>query len=237
MIYEYVTSVMKYDKTGKGWGRGDAVYACDIRRGNCTDFHSLFIAPARARGIPARFIIGFPLGTTRREDFRVVIVGQNFIQAEYGSRWTLRRHGRIHRGTIIIFGHLDADRVAFTMGRDLALKPPQRGALLNYLIYPYAELDGAPIAQDNQEQLRVSRRIAGQISLPADHRGITLIIEIAREFAPGQSVTAHSPVILSCRWAWRAAVRQGSVPSESLLCQPSLRGRMLGCRYAQFSRA
>ena len=33
------------------------------------------------------------------------------------------------------------------MGRDLALKP-QRGALLNYLIYPYAELDGAPIAQD-----------------------------------------------------------------------------------------
>jgi len=45
------------------------------------------------------------------------------------------------------FGHLDADRVAFTMGRDLALKP-QRGALLNYLIYPYAELDGAPIAQD-----------------------------------------------------------------------------------------
>ena len=46
------------------------------------------------------------------------------------------------------FGHLDADRVAFTMGRDLALKPPQRGALLNYLIYPYAELDGAPIAQD-----------------------------------------------------------------------------------------
>jgi hypothetical protein len=27
-------------------------------------------------------------------------------------------------------------------------EPPQRGALLNYLIYPYAELDGAPIAQD-----------------------------------------------------------------------------------------
>ena len=34
------------------------------------------------------------------------------------------------------------------MGRDLALKPPQRGAPLNYFIYPYAEIDGAPIAQD-----------------------------------------------------------------------------------------
>ena len=40
------------------------------------------------------------------------------------------------------------DRVAFTMGRDLALKPPQRDALPNYFIYPYAELDGAPLAQD-----------------------------------------------------------------------------------------
>lgn len=47
--YEYVTSIMKYDKTGTGWGRGDALYACDVRRGNCTDFHSLFIGLARAR--------------------------------------------------------------------------------------------------------------------------------------------------------------------------------------------
>ena len=26
--YEYVTSIMKYDKSGTGWGRGDALYAC-----------------------------------------------------------------------------------------------------------------------------------------------------------------------------------------------------------------
>ena len=54
------------------------------------------------------------------------------------------------------FGHLDADRVAFTMGRDLALKPPQRGALLNYLIYPYAELDGA---RSRKTRLRAASRI------------------------------------------------------------------------------
>ena len=45
------------------------------------------------------------------------------------------------------FGHLDAARVAFTMGRDLVLKPPQNGEPLNYLIYPYAELDGAAVPQ------------------------------------------------------------------------------------------
>jgi transglutaminase-like putative cysteine protease len=61
-IYNYVIANMSYDKSGTGWGRGDAIYACNVKRGNCTDFHSLFIAIARSRGIPARFTIGFPLG-------------------------------------------------------------------------------------------------------------------------------------------------------------------------------
>src|SRR5260370_9946124 len=52
---------MRYDKTGSGWGRGDAVWACDAKRGNCTDFHSPFIGILRADGIPALFDIGFPL--------------------------------------------------------------------------------------------------------------------------------------------------------------------------------
>ena len=60
-IYDYVFTTMRYDKTGTGWGRGDVLYACDAKKGNCTDFHSLFIAMARSQGIPARFEIGFPL--------------------------------------------------------------------------------------------------------------------------------------------------------------------------------
>ncbi len=60
-IYNHLYETMQYDKSGEGWGRGDALYACDIRKGNCTDFHSLFIGMARSVGIPARFLIGFPL--------------------------------------------------------------------------------------------------------------------------------------------------------------------------------
>lgn len=59
--YDYLFTNMRYDKTGSGWGRGDAVWACDSRHGNCTDFHSPFIGMLRADGIPARFDIGFPL--------------------------------------------------------------------------------------------------------------------------------------------------------------------------------
>ena len=62
-IYDYTVSTLKYDKSGIGWGRGDIAYACDAKRGNCTDFHAVFIGLCRARGIPARFEIGFSLPT------------------------------------------------------------------------------------------------------------------------------------------------------------------------------
>ncbi len=57
-LYDHVISRMRYDKSGTGWGRGDAVYACDARTGNCSDFHAYFIALARSINIPARFAIG-----------------------------------------------------------------------------------------------------------------------------------------------------------------------------------
>ena len=60
-VYDYVVGTMSYDKSGEGWGRGDALFACDVKKGNCTDFHALFIGMMRAAGIPARFEIGFPL--------------------------------------------------------------------------------------------------------------------------------------------------------------------------------
>ncbi len=43
-LYDHVIGRMRYDKSGTGWGRGDALYACDARTGNCTDFHAYFIA-------------------------------------------------------------------------------------------------------------------------------------------------------------------------------------------------
>src|SRR5947209_453209 len=38
-LYDHVITRMRYDKSGTGWGRGDAMYACDVRTGSCTDFH------------------------------------------------------------------------------------------------------------------------------------------------------------------------------------------------------
>ena len=66
-IYDHVMGRMRYDKSGTGWGRGDAMYACDARTGNCTDFHAYFIALARSVGIPARFAIGATIPADKNE--------------------------------------------------------------------------------------------------------------------------------------------------------------------------
>src|SRR5438132_13953597 len=66
-LYDHVISRMRYDKSGTGWGRGDAVYACDARTGNCSDFHAYFIALARSINIPARFAIGATIPADKNE--------------------------------------------------------------------------------------------------------------------------------------------------------------------------
>ena len=143
-LYEYVYRTLRYDKSGTGWGQGDVLYACDARKGNCTDFHSLFIAMARSQGIPARFEIGFsiPPGQTHGEivgyhcwaDF--YLDGSGWVPVDISEAW---KHPEKHD---YFFGHHDVDRVQFSLGRDLTLSPHQEGASLNYFLYPYAELGG-----------------------------------------------------------------------------------------------
>jgi transglutaminase-like putative cysteine protease len=143
-IYDYVFTTMKYDKTGTGWGHGDVLYACDAKKGNCTDFHSLFIAMARSQGIPARFEIGFPLPPDKHSaeiagyhcwsDFYVD--GKGWIPVDISEVW---KHPEKRD---YFFGSHDVNRVQFSMGRDLRLNPPQEGKPLNYFVYPYVEVDG-----------------------------------------------------------------------------------------------
>ncbi len=145
-IYDYVLATMRYDKSGQGWGRGDAVWACTSKRGNCTDFHSLFIGMMRASGIPARFEIGFPLPDSKSEGdipgyhcwAEFYLDGTGWVPVDASEAW------KNPAKRDYFFGAHDVNRVFFTYGRDLHLSPDQKGDPLNYFIYPYAELDGKP---------------------------------------------------------------------------------------------
>jgi transglutaminase-like putative cysteine protease len=146
-IYDCVASTMRYDKSGEGWGRGDAMWACDSKRGNCTDFHSVLIGMMRSSRIPARFEIGFPLPESKSEgdipgyhcwaEFYLDGIGWVPVDASEASKNPTKRN--------YFFGAIDADRVMFTYGRDVKLSAEQKGQPLNYFIYPYAESNGQPV--------------------------------------------------------------------------------------------
>lgn len=148
-LYDYVIASMHYDHDGKDWGRGDALWACDAKHGNCTDFHSLFISMARAAGVPARFEIGFPLPSDSHQaaitnyhcwaEFYVEGIG--WIPIDASEAWK-------HKEKIdYFFGATDTNRLMMTLGRDIRLHPSQAGGPLNYSVYPYAELDGKPFTE------------------------------------------------------------------------------------------
>jgi transglutaminase-like putative cysteine protease len=142
--YDYLFTTMRYDKTGTGWGRGDAVWACDAKHGNCTDFHSPFIGMLRADDIPARFDIGFPLPENKDKGD---IPGYH-CWAEFFARNTgwvpvdISEAWKAKEKEDYFFGSIDANRVQFSTGRDITLSPKQDGPPLNYFVYPYVEVDG-----------------------------------------------------------------------------------------------
>ncbi len=160
-LYDFVFNTVRYDKSGTGWGRGDSLWVCDAKHGNCTDFHSLFISLARAEGIPARFEIGFPVPGAAEGTIpgyhcwaEFFVNGEGWVPVDISEAWKdPKKHD-------YFFGSLDANRVQFTMGRDLTLQPKQDGAPLNYFIYPYVEVDGKPY--DGIEKKFSYREVAAQ---------------------------------------------------------------------------
>jgi transglutaminase-like putative cysteine protease len=147
-IYAHVTRSVKYDKSGTGWGRGDALYVCDARAGNCTDFHALVIGMARAVGLPAKFAIGFPLPAKRGSgeipgyhcwaEVYVRDIGWIPLDSSEASKNPDRFN--------YFFGAHDENRIQLSVGRDIVLSPRQAGEPLNYFVYPYVEVDGKPHA-------------------------------------------------------------------------------------------
>jgi transglutaminase-like putative cysteine protease len=149
-FYDYLVENGTYDKTAPGWGKGDSERFCDVKKGNCTDFHSAFMALARAEGIPVRFSIGFPL-TAEKEGS----VPGYHCWAEFwapGRGWVpidasdaAKTKEPVKKA--YLFGHLDPDRFDITTGRDLTLSPPQKDGPINFFIYPYVEVDGKTFAE------------------------------------------------------------------------------------------
>ena len=145
-IFENLLATLDYDSAGCTPERadqlGNLVVACDMKRGTCTEFHGLFVAHARALKLPARFAFGFNI-PRKAEGYiagyhcwaEVFLPEVGWFPVDVSEAW--KRQDPQERS--FYFGNLDANRVQFTTGRDVALVPLQRTGPVDKFIFPHAE--------------------------------------------------------------------------------------------------
>jgi transglutaminase-like putative cysteine protease len=157
-LYDSVLARMRYDKSGTGWGKGDAVYACDAKTGNCSDFHSYFIALARSIGIPARFAIGATIPADKDEGsiegyhcWAEFFADGRWVPVDISEAWKNPKLADYY------FGHNPANRFELTRGRDLIVDPPPATGPINFLVYPLLELDGKGVKPETTFTFRRTR--------------------------------------------------------------------------------
>ena len=159
-IYDWIVDNMYRDPATKGCGKGDVCSLLASRGGKCTDIHSVYIALARAVGVPAREVFGIRLGKKAKVD----ITKWQHCWAEFflpGYGWVPIDPADVLKKRLVehlkpgdkkdreyrkyFWGAWDAYRVKLAVGRDLILNPRQAGAPLNTFGYPYAEIGGKPL--------------------------------------------------------------------------------------------
>ena len=145
-LYDYVIDNMSYIRNGEGWGQGDATYACNVKTGNCTDFHSYFIALSRSISIPARFSIGAAIPSSRDEGG---IHGYHCCAEFYaeGKWWPvdISEADKYSNLSSYYFGRHPANRIELSRGRDLLVDPGPVTGPINFLAYPVLEIGGKPV--------------------------------------------------------------------------------------------
>lgn len=129
-------------------GRGAAGDCMDHGGGCCTDMHSLFIAMARARGIPARIQYGYRLldakaGSEFDPGYRCWV--EYFIS---GAGWVptdIVAADAVEPANAVRWASLSAARVWLWRGRNFNLAPKAKAGPINTMICGWAEIDGAAV--------------------------------------------------------------------------------------------
>jgi len=159
-IYDWACDNMYRDPDTRGCGKGDVCELLKKPGGKCTDISSVYVALARAAGVPAREVFGLRMGIKPEED----VTGWQHCWVEFflpGTGWVPVDPADVRKAMLVeklelkdaktreyrdyFWGGIDPYRIQVASGRDLVLNPPQSGAPLNTFGYPYAEIGGEVI--------------------------------------------------------------------------------------------
>lgn len=165
------------DPTKPKCGIGSAEDCMTNKGGCCTDLHSLFIALARARGIPSRLQMGYRaqaknLGLEVDPGYRCW--AESFVPGYGWVPMDLVEADGVAAGDegmrLRWMNGLTERRVWLNEGRDFNLVPKQAGPRVNTMIIGYAEIDGkaarvlpeGALAPQLSRTIRCVERTAGE---------------------------------------------------------------------------
>lgn len=168
-IYDWIVENTYREPKIKGCGLGDvkSILLSGNFCGKCVDIGSIFVALARASGIPAREVFGIrvdkskispslgktgDITTAQHCKAEFYVAGYGWIPVDPADVRKIileedlpLKDARVREVREYLFGNWEDNWLAFNYARDFTLTPPQNKTPLNYFMYPYCEVDGSPL--------------------------------------------------------------------------------------------
>jgi transglutaminase-like putative cysteine protease len=162
-FYTHIFDNMTYDKQEPGWGEANVQRACDVGKGNCTDFHGLFVALCQTAKIPARLEMGLTLPIKDSASYHC---WASFYAGRQG--WTPvdisdpRKSVKDPKSAsdeqrFAGFGKLTAERVVYGRGIEVPLAPAAEKPV-RFVLFPVLEIDGVRVTGDDPAKSGVKTR-------------------------------------------------------------------------------
>ena len=173
-IYDWVIDNTSRDPNVKGCGLGDVEKTLAAKSGKCADISTVYVALARAAGVPAREVFGLRL--SKKPGTSDMTSGHHCWSEFYapGYGWVPVDPADVRKLMLVqnlnlkqakdyreyYFGTVGANRIVLGHGgRGYYLNPKQKAGPLNYFMYPYAEVDGKSL-----EWLAAQKRLKYKIT-------------------------------------------------------------------------
>lgn len=154
-VYDWTVDHTYRNPKTRGCGKGDVCKLLQNPGGKCADISSVFVALARAAGVPARDVFGIRMGKKPTQDITTwQHCWAQFYLPSYG--WVPVDPADVRKKMLVeklklhdpktreyreyFWGGIDAYRIRLSSGRDLILNPRQHGGPVNYLMYPFAQV-------------------------------------------------------------------------------------------------
>ncbi len=169
-VYDWVIENTRRDPNVRGCGLGIVEVTLAKRSGKCADLSSVYVALARNIGVPAREVFGLRLGRKNEEN----ITNGYHCWAEFylpGTGWVPVDPSDVRKIMLgkqlglddvkeireYYFGNIDEYRIILERGgRGILFQPSQENGPVNYLMYPYVEINGQALDYFDPENFRYS---------------------------------------------------------------------------------